>query len=86
VNEVLRQPIQRNSHVTRVFRAITIDRQKPDNDPYIATGYVEAWICLGCKYMELYALQIEDLEALAEQYPDQLRIVDARPPDHGPYR
>jgi predicted nucleic-acid-binding Zn-ribbon protein len=49
-------------------------------------GSFETWICLGCGYTELYACGLGRLEAVAKQYPDQLRIVDARPPEQGPYR
>jgi predicted nucleic-acid-binding Zn-ribbon protein len=86
VNEVFRQAPTPHSTDTRPFRAITIDRAKPHNDTYLATGYVESWICLGCGYMELYAYQIEHLKALAAEHPDQLRIVDAGAPEQGPYR
>lgn len=86
VSEVFRQPTVARASFTRPFRAITIDREKPHNDLYIAMGWVESWICIGCGYMELYAYQIKDLEQLAEQYPDQLRIVDANPPEQGAYR
>ena len=50
-------------------------------------GRFEAWICLGCGYTAIYAQQLpEDIEALAKQFPDELRIVDAGPPEQGPYR
>jgi hypothetical protein len=49
-------------------------------------GSFEAWICLGCGYTELYAQGLAGLEELAKKHPDQARIVDAGPPEQGPYR
>ena len=55
-------------------------------NPQERLGTFEAWICLGCGYAELYAQGLAGLEELAEKYPDQTRIVDAGPPEPGPYR
>jgi hypothetical protein len=47
--------------------------------------YLETWMCLGCGYTDVYACGLTSVREYAAQYPDQLRIVDARP-GHGPYR
>jgi hypothetical protein len=41
-------------------------------------GRFEAWICIACGFTELYAedLGAIDVEELAAQYPDDVRIVD----------
>jgi predicted nucleic-acid-binding Zn-ribbon protein len=51
-----------------------------------ATGTFETWACLDCGYTEFYTLHIHLLEMRARTYPEQVRIVDARPPEQGPYR
>ena len=86
VNTALRQPEEHTSNATNLFRAITIDRNHLKDSTRMSTGHVETWICLGCGYMELYAYGLKNLAALAEQNPDQLRIIDARLPEQGPYR
>jgi predicted nucleic-acid-binding Zn-ribbon protein len=85
VKDEFRLP-SRASNATVPFPAVTIDRHGEVDDDTIKSGRFEAWICLGCGYTEFYAHEIEDLKALAKQHPDQLRIVDARPPEQGPYR
>jgi predicted nucleic-acid-binding Zn-ribbon protein len=59
----------------------------------ITSGRFETWSCVRCGYTEFYAYwpidllyRSDDLETLAKQHPDQLRIVDAGPPEKGPYR
>jgi predicted nucleic-acid-binding Zn-ribbon protein len=50
-------------------------------------GSFETWICLGCGYAEFYAHNcLLPFDTIAKQHPDRLRIVDATPPDQGPYR
>jgi predicted nucleic-acid-binding Zn-ribbon protein len=50
-------------------------------------GSFESWICLTCGYAEFYARDCSlPFEMIAQQHPDRLRIVDARPPEKGPYR
>ncbi len=50
-------------------------------------GYFETWTCLSCGYTEFYARGIpSNIGSIVEKHPDQLRIVDAEQPGHGPYR
>ena len=49
-------------------------------------GKFSAWICLGCGYTEFYARNLGNVVDLAQKYPDQLRIIDAEPPQRGPFR
>jgi predicted nucleic-acid-binding Zn-ribbon protein len=49
-------------------------------------GRFTTWICIRCGYTEFYAYGCEDIEAIAKQHPDRLRIVDAGSPEQGPYR
>jgi predicted nucleic-acid-binding Zn-ribbon protein len=49
-------------------------------------GSFESWICLRCGYTELYAKGVNDIEELANEFPDQLRIVDGGHGERGPYR
>ena len=51
-------------------------------------GRLESWICMGCGYVEFYAhgYSPEGFEELAEQFPDQFRVVDAEPKGQGPFR
>jgi predicted nucleic-acid-binding Zn-ribbon protein len=49
-------------------------------------GTLENWFCLRCGYAELYVRNCGQLDAIAEEHPKQLRIVDAEPPKKGPYR
>jgi predicted nucleic-acid-binding Zn-ribbon protein len=53
-----------------------------------ALGRFEAWICVGCGFTELYAEDLGDVdvEELAAQYPDYVRIVDAAVSERGPFR
>ena len=69
--------------LTRPFPAISF---VGIHQQVITSGRFEAWICLACGFTELYAYGSDNLEALAKQYPDHLRIVDARPHEKGPYR
>ncbi len=52
----------------------------------MTTGHFEQWICLGCGYTEFYVNDLESIERAAKEFPLRLRIVDAVPPDRGPYR
>jgi hypothetical protein len=51
-------------------------------------GRFEAWICIACGFTELYAedLGAVDVEELAAQHPDDVRIVDGASPKKGPFR
>ena len=84
VTREFRQAPRSNSNATFQFPAITLEIKALDDR--IITGRFEAWLCMGCGYTEFYAYGLEGVEQLAQQYPDQLRIVDARPPEQGPYR
>ena len=71
---------------THPFPPITIALQRESwNKERMTFGRFEVWICVGCGYTEFYAHGIEDIEQIADQYPDQWRIVDAGPAQ-GPYR
>ena len=83
VSTEFKLPDERSSNVTYPLPAITIQRSWASRS---TSGKFETWICTGCGYTEFYACGFEDLDALARQHPDQLRIVDARPPEQGPYR
>jgi predicted nucleic-acid-binding Zn-ribbon protein len=52
------------------------------------SGTFETWTCLGCGYTALYAsgLDLARLDELCRAFPEQVRVVDARPPEQGPYR
>ena len=89
VSAEFRQPLNGTSNLSYPSTAVTIEikghgMRVPDRR--ITTGRFESWICLGCGYTEFYAHGLENLEALAKQHPDQLRIVDAGPPEKTPYR
>lgn len=49
-------------------------------------GTVATWICLGCGYTEFYARNLDGVVAVANQHPDQVRIIDATPGSLGTYR
>lgn len=48
-------------------------------------GHFEVWSCLRCGFTEFYAA-LGDMEAFAERFPDEVRIVDTTPPRSGPHR
>ncbi len=50
------------------------------------SGRFESWICAACGYTELYAKDLGDVDALAAQYPEDVRIVDSAVPVMGPFR
>ena len=84
VTDEFRQPGHRASNDTHALSAITIQDGTWRKE---ALGSFEAWICLHCGFMELYAHDLpHDIEAIIKDHPDQWRIVDARPPEQGPYR
>ena len=47
---------------------------------------LEAWVCAGCSYTELYTRFTEVLEHLATHRSDVVRVVDADEPATGPFR
>jgi hypothetical protein len=47
---------------------------------------VEAWVCAGCSYTELYTRHLEVLAHLAKQDDDDVRIVDAEAGSSGVFR
>ena len=87
VTDELRQPDERGDG-THALRAVTLRWENVFGEgvrPEL--GRFETWICLRCGFTELYAQKLpHDIEAIAKQHPDQLRIVDAGPPKQGPYR
>jgi predicted nucleic-acid-binding Zn-ribbon protein len=83
VTDEWRQPDERALSGMLVVAAVTVEVY---NRRRKALGSFESWICLGCGYTELYAHGLQGVEALAQQHPEQLRIVDAGPPERGPYR
>jgi len=48
------------------------------------TVELEAWVCRKCAYVELYARDLEVLEAVAAEHPD-IEIIDLTD-DEGPFR
>jgi len=91
VSNELRQPNQHSVNGTHPIVAVTLNYEPAKtflgsgNRPEL--GRFETWICLACGYTELYAHGLPvNVEAIAEQHPDQLRVVDAEPPERGPYR
>jgi predicted nucleic-acid-binding Zn-ribbon protein len=91
VTDEFRQPDYDSSNVTRPFSAITIptgssSRGKCSYEGRKALGQFETWICVVCGYTEFYAYGLDDIEHVAKQYPDHLRIVDATPRGQGPFR
>ncbi len=59
-----------------------------NSDEVKSSGTFETWTCQGCGYTALYASGIDftRLDALCRTFPEQVRVVDARPPEQGPYR
>jgi predicted nucleic-acid-binding Zn-ribbon protein len=51
-----------------------------------AFGRFESWICAACGYTELYALDLGDVDRLAEERPKDVRIIDSTVPTKGPFR
>ncbi len=50
-------------------------------------GCFEVWICLRCGYTAFYARNLPvDIERIARQHPDGVRVVDAESGGQGPYR
>jgi predicted nucleic-acid-binding Zn-ribbon protein len=50
-------------------------------------GLFETWICLHCGFTEFYAHDLpHDIEEIIKQDSKHWRIVDATPPEKGPYR
>jgi predicted nucleic-acid-binding Zn-ribbon protein len=49
-------------------------------------GRFESWICAACGYTEFYAKDLADVDALASQWPEDVRIVDSTVPRTGPFR
>jgi predicted nucleic-acid-binding Zn-ribbon protein len=51
-------------------------------------GGFESWICAACGYTEFYAkdLDLDDVDRLAAQWPEDIRIVDSAAPKRGPFR
>ena len=84
VTDKFRQPGHRASNDSHVDSAITIQDGVWGMK---ALGVFETWICLHCGFTEFYARDLpRDIEAIIEDHPDQLRVVDATPPKQGPYR
>ncbi len=52
----------------------------------VSVGHFETWVCHGCGYTEFYARDQRQLVQLAEQHPEQVRIVDASGAAQGPFR
>jgi hypothetical protein len=49
-------------------------------------GSFESWSCAACGFTELYAKDLGDVDALAAQYPADVRIVDGNVPAKGTFR
>jgi predicted nucleic-acid-binding Zn-ribbon protein len=62
----------------RVRRSLTWDTR--------VVGAFESWICVACGYTELYAKDLGDIDELAAERPDDVRIVDGTLPALGPFR
>jgi predicted nucleic-acid-binding Zn-ribbon protein len=91
ISEEFRQPDHDTPNLTTPFPAITIVAHRPAEErtghsARKTVGTFETWICVGCGYTEFYAKGLGDLEALAKQHPDRLRILDAGAIKQGPYR
>jgi predicted nucleic-acid-binding Zn-ribbon protein len=91
ISEEFRQPDHATPNTTSPFPAITIVAHRPAEErtgPWArkTVGTFETWICVGCGYTEFYAKGLDDIEALAKQHPDRLRILDAGSVKQGPYR
>jgi predicted nucleic-acid-binding Zn-ribbon protein len=54
--------------------------------PEGSRGYYESWTCAACGYTEFYAMALSDVDEIAAQYPDVVRIVESGEPSRGPYR
>ena len=81
----LRQPDHDSSNMTQPFPAVTVRVPGFISDRR-TLGQFETWICGRCGYTELYAYGLGDIEQVARQWPDQVRIVDATPRAQGPFR
>jgi predicted nucleic-acid-binding Zn-ribbon protein len=75
----LRLPDPASSNSVLVLPAVTIEGGTE-------LGSFETWICLDCGYTELYARNLDGIEALAWRCPGYVRIIDPRPSEQGPYR
>jgi predicted nucleic-acid-binding Zn-ribbon protein len=54
--------------------------------PISTIGRFESWICAACGYTEFYAKDLGDVDELAAQLPNDVRIVDSASPKKGPFR
>jgi predicted nucleic-acid-binding Zn-ribbon protein len=91
VTDEFRQPDQGVSDLTKPLPAVTVVAHRPDEDrtgPWArkTAGKLETWICLECGFTELYAKGLDEIESLAKQHPDRVRVLDAGPGNKGPYR
>jgi predicted nucleic-acid-binding Zn-ribbon protein len=83
VTKEFAQPIPRTTYGRYTFPAITVE----DSSGTQGLGMFEAWICLHCGFTRFYAHDLpHDIEAIIKGHPAQWRVVDATPPEQGPYR
>jgi predicted nucleic-acid-binding Zn-ribbon protein len=82
---VIDEFVQPNADYNRpnAFAPVTFQHAR---DHMRTLGKFEVWICLACGYTEFYAKELGDVEAVAKQHPDQLRVIDATAPGQGSYR
>jgi predicted nucleic-acid-binding Zn-ribbon protein len=90
VTATWKQPEWHSCNVTQPVVAVTLEYEPPKttfgSGSRPTLGCFETWICLECGYTEFYARGLAGVEDLAKQHPEQLSIVDATPPEQGPYR
>jgi predicted nucleic-acid-binding Zn-ribbon protein len=49
-------------------------------------GRFETWICAACGFTETYAVGLGDVDLLASQRPEEVRIVESGGSSSGPFR
>jgi predicted nucleic-acid-binding Zn-ribbon protein len=86
VTKKFTQPLHPATSGRTTFAAITVERGGLMGIRQ-ELGMFEAWICLHCGFTEFYAHDLpHDIEAIIKDHADQWLVVDATPPDRGPYR
>lgn len=67
-------PDHDSSNLARDVPVVSVERGLSRR---IHQGHFEVWICERCGLSEFYAVGLEGLAATAQQYPGDVRIVDA---------
>ena len=82
----LRQPFP--GTIARLIPALALNTMPEPSDALVVkkVGGFESWICAACGYTEFYAKDLGDVDRLAVEHPEHVRIVDATVHERGPFR